>query len=260
MKRLVDEIEHELVQQGLVCHDENYTCIADVWKAKQNKAWYREANEYWNACPQNDDGVLNGFACVSPADVQASLGFLSKIFALDIDHRPRESHRALDCGAGIGRVTKHVLSCREEIKTIDLLDQSPKLLEAAPAYIANDAKIGKLLCQGVQDFHSSIPGQYEIIWCQWILVHLTDLDLLTFLEACRVGLSETGILCIKENMLTTGQAFELDPEDSSITRCEAYYKLLFQKAKWKIVFEMEQQDFPDELMPVKMYALVPDEV
>lgn len=41
--------------------------------------------------------------------------------------------RAADCGAGIGRVAKHVLLHR--CAHVDLVEQSPRLLNAAPEYL-----------------------------------------------------------------------------------------------------------------------------
>ena len=42
--------------------------------------------------------------------------------------------RVADCGAGIGRVTRHLLLPRSV--HVDLIEQSPRLLNAAPQYIA----------------------------------------------------------------------------------------------------------------------------
>jgi protein N-terminal methyltransferase len=49
------------------------------------------------------NGVLGGYGFVHPVDVDTSLAFLD-------DFKDKmKFNRALDCGAGIGRVTKHVL-------------------------------------------------------------------------------------------------------------------------------------------------------
>jgi protein N-terminal methyltransferase len=54
-----------------------------------------------------------------------------------------------DCGAGIGRVTKHLLL--PEFEHVDLLEQSPRLIAAAPGYIGPEAqKRVTCLCQGMQ--------------------------------------------------------------------------------------------------------------
>jgi hypothetical protein len=43
--------------------------------------------------------------------------------------------RVADCGAGIGRVTKNLLLPR--CRVVDLVEQSPRLLAAAPAYLCS---------------------------------------------------------------------------------------------------------------------------
>jgi len=43
--------------------------------------------------------------------------------------------RVADCGAGIGRVTRHLLLPRSA--HVDLVEQSPRLLNAAPQYMAS---------------------------------------------------------------------------------------------------------------------------
>jgi protein N-terminal methyltransferase len=56
------------------------------------------------------------------------------------------NQRALDCGAGIGRITKHLLQ-RHFLK-IDLAEQNPKFLEKAKDYLHDSGKIGQLFCSG----------------------------------------------------------------------------------------------------------------
>lgn len=53
--------------------------------------------------------------------------------------------RALDCGAGIGRITKHLLL--KYFETVDLIDQNPDFIETAKAYV-NSPQLGKLYCSG----------------------------------------------------------------------------------------------------------------
>jgi len=57
------------------------------------------------------------------------------------------NQRALDCGAGIGRITKHLLQ-RHFIK-IDLAEQNPKFLEKAKDYLQDSGKVGQLFCSGI---------------------------------------------------------------------------------------------------------------
>lgn len=63
-----------------------------------------------------------------------------------------------DCGAGIGRVTKHLLLDRFE--TVDIVEQSPRLLEEAPAYVGRDKDRIECVCIGLQvnlvDIHGKV--------------------------------------------------------------------------------------------------------
>jgi predicted RNA methylase len=79
------------------------------------------------------DGVLGGpFEYLTPVDVRDSSSFLDKLQAaypaIRFDH-------VVDCGAGIGRITKNLLLPRS--KHVTLIDQSPGLLNASSSYIGS---------------------------------------------------------------------------------------------------------------------------
>ena len=98
--------------------------------------------------------------------------------------------RAADCGAGIGRVSKNFLLKRFE--SVELVEQSPRLLRAAPEYLGEDAARATYLLQGlqvasanqyylyyyqlnlnsliVQDFEPAADS-YDCIWIQWVIGH-----------------------------------------------------------------------------------------
>lgn len=54
--------------------------------------------------------------------------------------------RALDCGAGIGRVTKLLL--QRHFSKVDLVEQNPAFLKEAKSYLGPSKKIGELICCG----------------------------------------------------------------------------------------------------------------
>ena len=106
--------------------------------------------------------------------------------------------------------------------------------------------------------------QYDLIWLQWVIGHLTDADFVAFLGRCasEAGLRRPGgLICIKDNVLAgkeyKDKAFIVDKQDSSLTRSDVYLKALFKAAGLRIVAEATQKMFPKELFPVKMYALEP---
>jgi protein N-terminal methyltransferase len=41
-----------------------------------------------------------------------------------------------------------------------------------------------IFCKGLQDFCPE-PGKYNIIWCQWVLSHINNNDLIKFFQNCR---------------------------------------------------------------------------
>ncbi|KAG2762317.1 hypothetical protein PC129_g5532 [Phytophthora cactorum] len=219
--------------------------------------WYSSAHQYWDDeanCPLTDNGVLGGFAHVSGVDIRESKRFLKHV--RDTVRPEWVCHAAADCGAGIGRVSKLLLL--PMFDHVDLVEQSPRLLRGVPQYLGADetlrARVRDLYCMGLQDFEPA-PASYDLIWMQWVLVHLTDLDLVRYLKRCKKALTPNGFIVIKENVFQTSEPYDLDREDSSITRSAVYYKSIFQQAGLTLLAERRQRHFPEELYPVKMYAL-----
>jgi len=73
--------------------------------------------EYWDNQPATIDGVLGGYQEIDEVDVQTSCEMLEMARGHISSFKS-----ALDCGAGIGRITNSVLKGRFE--NIDLLEQS----------------------------------------------------------------------------------------------------------------------------------------
>jgi protein N-terminal methyltransferase len=86
------------------------------------------------------NGVLGGFAEVHQPDMIDSCIFINRVFA----ERPKGT--AVDCGAGIGRVTKAVLS--RFFDRIDLVEQCGAYVETARAEL-DLAKIGEFYTMGL---------------------------------------------------------------------------------------------------------------
>ncbi|OWZ19040.1 hypothetical protein PHMEG_0006764 [Phytophthora megakarya] len=234
--------------------------LSDANELKQEEStesneltWYASAHDYWDDetnCPLTDDGVLGGFAHVSGVDIRESMRFLKHV--RDSERPEWVCHAAVDCGTGIGRVTKLLLLPMFE--HVDVVEQSPRLLRGVPQYVGDETKVRDLYCMGLQDFEPA-PASYDLIWMQWVLVHLTDLDLIHYLKRCKKALTPNGFIVIKENIFQTAEPYDLDRQDSSITRSGVYYKSIFQQAGLTLLAERRQRHFPEELYPVKMYAL-----
>lgn len=143
--------------------------------------FYIDAVNYWEKIPPTVDGMLGGFGFISQTDIEGSKKFLEQLFNLKT---PPGKEYAVDCGAGIGRITKNLLS--DIFVHVDLVEQNPIFLEKAKAFIGrtNKNKIGVFFPIGLQDFTPE-THKYDIIWCQWVLGHLKDDHFVDFLERCK---------------------------------------------------------------------------
>lgn len=163
-----------------------------------------------------------------------------------------QRNRALDCGAGIGRVSKRLLL--PLFATVDMVELNQDFLNEAPNYLGKDAeKVERFICCGLQDFTPD-PQRYDLIWCQWVLGHLIDADLVAFFKRCKTGLTPNGLICIKENIAPTDEA-EFDEVDSSWCRSWKDIVKLIKESGLKIVKEQKQKNFPNNIYDVRIFAL-----
>ena len=96
--------------------------------------------------------------------------------------------RALDCGAGIGRVTKNVLLI--SFDAVDMAELSERSLAAAPEYIGrNYSRVERTYRTRLQDFTPDAGRVYDVVWLQWIVGHLLDDDLVALLSRLKTALS-----------------------------------------------------------------------
>ncbi|KAG0793617.1 hypothetical protein G6F62_011290 [Rhizopus arrhizus] len=215
--------------------------------------WYSDAQKYWNAVPATVDGMLGGFETIDPIDVKGSISFIKEF----VDQNIISTEYACDCGAGIGRVTKNFL-LQVPFKRVDLVEQAESFVQQAKSdYLAQEieqGKVGNVFCQGLQGFTPE-EGKYDLIWCQWVLGHLTDEHFINFFKRCIKGLKPNGFIGVKENNASKEALF--DDEDSSVTRPNQELKRLFAEAGLNIVKEEVQKGFPAGLFAVRMYLLKP---
>ncbi|KAK3247690.1 hypothetical protein CYMTET_42828 [Cymbomonas tetramitiformis] len=126
----------------------------------------------------------------------------------------------------------------------------------SPANSAADLphRVGRFICEPLETF---VPedGRYDLIWIQWVLGHLHDADFVAFFQRCIRGLKPGGFIMVKENNCKEG--FVVDKEDSSLTRSDKYLQSLFVQAGLRVCQVKRQQEFPQELFAVRMYALQP---
>ena len=236
-----------------------FSSVKEMWLSQgvlstgKNKEWYERAADYYEQnCDTTVNGVLGGFASISDMDLNWSRSFLHNLRS----QRPSldwTTGAACECGAGIGRVTKG-LFLPLDVPRCDLVESSARLLGTAPDYIGDPgAERCRFYCEGLQDWEPPV-GTYSIVWIQWVLIYLTNADIVAFLKRCGQSLRPGGVVVLKENTCEEDD-FVLDSDDASVTRSRVYWRKLIDEAGLRIVHEEVQDDFPEELFPVPILAL-----
>ena len=176
--------------------------------------------------------------------------------SMDNPHRTR----ALDVGAGIGRVTQTVLL--HLVSDVVLLEPVEKFIQEAfqncqasldkkshetPLSnrwkgISDKSKSVTFLQGALQQFDPSHPERgvkrlgrlgyldqqegtnFDVIWCQWCLGHLSDDELVAFFQRAKASLRPScdSHIVVKENLCRNesegGPRTVYDAQDSSLTR------------------------------------------
>ncbi|KAJ5489670.1 Alpha N-terminal protein methyltransferase 1 [Penicillium diatomitis] len=216
---------------------------------------------YWSSLPSTSSnmlGMLGQYPWYSRIELQGSKNFLSKVRRL-LPAVPAggQFHQGVDCGAGVGRVTEGFL--RHVCTVVDAVEPVAKFTQVLQeSQLKKDGVVGDIYTVGLEDWY---PGkQYDLIWTQWCVGHLTDAQLIQYVSRCRDALTETGIMVVKENLSTAPNGLDMyDEEDSSVTRTDAKFKLVFEQAGMNVIKSEIQTGFPKnfKLLPVKSYALRP---
>lgn len=200
--------------------------------------------------------MLGGFAQLSSPDISHSQACIDKLRSAN-ELPSSNKGVALDCGAGIGRVTRLLLT--HNFDRVDLVEPIDAFLSQAKLALSDPSD--KLRGSGIVDQYylaplqefSPQPSQYTVIWAQWVCGHLTDVDLQLFIQRCLNALESTnGLLMIKENVTRNESEDygEIDTDDSSVTRSELRLKKIFTLAGARIVLQDTQTNFPDHMYPV----------
>ncbi|PVH85440.1 hypothetical protein DL98DRAFT_511479 [Cadophora sp. DSE1049] len=211
---------------------------------------HKNALTYWESIDADVNGMLGGFPYISKVDLQGSKNFLAKLGVGG--KNAKKLGRAVDCGAGIGRITEGLLLGLAT--TVDIVEPITKFADN----LKGKDGIGQISNIGLEDWspEQSLHTKYDLIWNQWCLGHLTDAQLQSYLEKCAKAINEGGLIVVKENLSTSGEDL-FDELDSSITRCDQKFRDIFEKAGLRIKKTEIQKGLPKELYPVRIYALVP---
>lgn len=215
--------------------------------------------QYWNSISPDVNGMLGGFPQISRIDLRGSANFLAKVRRLvPALSATGPLDLGVDCGAGIGRVTDGFLSqvC-ERVDVVEPVENFARVIRDGPLRTESGV-VGDVYTTGLENW--SPAKQYNLIWNQWCVGHLTDAQLVDYLARCKAGLSSSGVIVVKENISTSPEEEDIyDEVDSSVTRTDNKFRSLFQDAGLSLVKTEEQAGFPKslKLFPVRFYALRP---
>ncbi|EMC94773.1 hypothetical protein BAUCODRAFT_73639 [Baudoinia panamericana UAMH 10762] len=216
---------------------------------------HKAAIAYWSATEPTVNGVLGGYPQVSRIDLQGSSNFLAKL-RRSSHHHPssKKLNRAVDCGAGIGRITDGFLSKVAEV--VDIVEPVKSFTDQ----IQGKPGVGEILNVGLEEWHPQRDGHgpYDLIWTQWCLSQLTDVQVVEYLGRLPAVMSEGGWIVVKENLSNHHLDEDVfDKTDSSVTRTDIKFRKLFEDARLGVVLTELQRGMPKGLYPVRAYALQP---
>jgi AdoMet dependent proline di-methyltransferase len=264
-------------------------------------AWYKVNADWWitgyGGCTDDeamigDEGGLR--------DAEEGLAFLDRLLLLSMRPNSTSSSTsasttsglapttkllrrgcccAMDVGAGVGRITKHILLKRYE--TVQLVEGDTGWSKRSRVYLGKK-RAGRctFTCRRLEDITADDcqrwtaasttttegttggGGGADLIWLQWTLQYLTDQDAVSLLTNLAAGLTPAagqpqqhatttttgGIMIVKENRPygpARSDRFQMDTPAGSgrydITRTDTHHRWLLQQAGLTIVLT-EQGD------------------
>ena len=231
----------------------SYPCLEALWheQAKMQKDYYVANDRWWDSDGYggaSDEEAMIGDSG-SEEDIRHSLAFLDALRA----RRPTMILRAaLDAGAGVGRVTKHVLLRRCD--HVCLVEPCERWHKQSRRYLGNKrAGACAFVCSRLEELSmasgprtsgsSPEQQQYDLVWIQWTLQYLIDAHVVSALRVLASYLTTEGVLVLKENLpcpktgsgATTSNAFRVDTPEGpheryDVTRPDEHHMWLFECA------------------------------
>jgi len=219
--------------------------------ADKLERWYVESRFYWSIQDSTVESMVNGPENISNSDLKFSFLVLSLLKS----EGKINGGRIADCGGGIGRVSFQVLT--HFFERIDIIDPIPHFLFKAREIIEKEAII-ETEQFGIEEWNPS--NVYDAFWVQWVLCHLTDGDIVSFLKRCKDSSTQNCLMFLKENV----SGFTIDDditnyeyyqEKKSICRTFSHFHSLILQSGWILEEYRFQPDLPDNSIPVILFIL-----
>lgn len=104
-----------------------------------------------------------------------------------------------------------LLSLSEQVDVVEPIARFTEALKGKQG-------VRRIFNVGLEEWKPEEGDQYDLIWTQWCVGHLTDEQLVKYLGVCKAAVRpDTGLIVVKEN-LSTAAGDMFDSEDSSVTR------------------------------------------
>jgi SAM-dependent methyltransferase len=155
-------------------------------------------------------------------------------------HYYYSAHHAIDAGAGVGRITKHILLKRYD--SVQLIEADPGWSMHSRHYLGRKrSNKCTFTCARLEELDCTLEASSraaDLVWLQWTLQYMTDRDAVRILQTLAARLvNGTGFLIVKENRPYGGtrmDRFQMETPDCSgrydITRTNDHHRFLFQRA------------------------------
>lgn len=241
--------------------------LPEFWSAQAREAWYGTNREWWQegyGGHSNEEAMIGDTG--SDEDLELSRQFLVHLSSEGLlggrsEGRGMRSgmgqvQRALDIGAGAGRVTKGLLlSHFDEVHLVEgcdhWLQQSRRSLGKK-----RTSRCHFYLYQLQEASQSKVPfptdGRFALVWIQFVLQYLTDDDAVALLSQCRNSAASDGVIVVKENHaeglqrraevdgIEAGSVFFVETPAGQngcydISRPDAHHRWLFEVAGLEVV-------------------------
>lgn len=149
----------------------------------------------------------------------------------------------IEFAAGMGRITKNVFI--KNFKLIDVLEPAAPLakeLEKLKNSEISEGKINKIYKSGGEVFE--FERKYDMVFGEWFLENMTDLDVVKFLLKAKQGLNAKGRLFFKENLNSEDIIKDITPDAGQKIRQIRALRFLFDLCSFKTIIFKNSDNYP----------------
>eukprot|EP01057_Protomagalhaensia_wolfi_P000580 Protomagalhaensia_wolfi_Nauph_80__579@NODE_1328_length_1587_cov_34_045220_g1026_i0_p1_GENE_NODE_1328_length_1587_cov_34_045220_g1026_i0NODE_1328_length_1587_cov_34_045220_g1026_i0_p1_ORF_typecomplete_len251_score42_13Methyltransf_PK/PF05891_12/2_7e56Methyltransf_2/PF00891_18/6e15Methyltransf_25/PF13649_6/1_2e03Methyltransf_25/PF13649_6/2_5e13Methyltransf_23/PF13489_6/3_5e13Methyltransf_31/PF13847_6/1e10NodS/PF05401_11/6_5e10Ubie_methyltran/PF01209_18/1e08Methyltransf_11/PF08241_12/1_4e08Methyltr len=240
---MAKRVAFESVQSGKLGHE----CLIIFWLGMKENVPPLGSLAYWARQDATIDGVMGGFGHLDCIDVKDSKQFLRKVIVkLTKKHlRTPQWESVADLGAGVGRVTKEVLSHLPTATKFHIVEPVDHLIEAAKVNLQSLGNRITFSAVTLQDFHPP-EAAYDVIWIQWALMYVDECSIVALLRRLRPALRPQGIIVVKDNVTEfEREKWVLSTVDESYIYTEDKWLDMFEEAGFCLVLGQRQKGFPE---------------